>query len=388
MKTKEEVLSILKTHPNENTKESQFKKKFPEHYQILSTWIFPSDFKFTQKLFHYFNDDPELKLGLCPVCGKRCRFLSITREYSKYCSSECYGKDCDNWKIIEPINISKEEILNLLKEHPNGYIEEYKFRKIFPQYYIEIINWIFPKDFKWTQKLYHYLHNDRELKLGICPVCGKRCNFYRFGKGYKKHCSMKCKSLDPNIQNKTKRTCLKLYGKESYSQTEESKERIKKTTFQRYGVDCYAKTEESKEKAKKTCLERYGEICFSKTNEWSSKRRKKIKYDNLSFDSSWEVIIYQYCKENNILCEYQPNILFNYEYNGKKHKYQPDFLINDKIYEVKGNHFFEGDKMICPFDRNKDDLFEAKHQCMLSNNVIILTEYEINHINEFIKKEK
>ena len=77
MKTKEEVLSILKIHPNGNIEEPQFKKKFPEHYQILSTWEFPSDFKFTQKLFHYFNDDPELKLGLCPVCGKRCKFASF-----------------------------------------------------------------------------------------------------------------------------------------------------------------------------------------------------------------------------------------------------------------------------------------------------------------------
>ena len=41
MKTKEEVLSILKTHPNGNIEEPQFKKKFPEHYQILSTWDFP-----------------------------------------------------------------------------------------------------------------------------------------------------------------------------------------------------------------------------------------------------------------------------------------------------------------------------------------------------------
>ena len=45
MKTKEEVLSILKTHPNGNIEEPQFKKKFLEHYQILSTWNFPSDFR-------------------------------------------------------------------------------------------------------------------------------------------------------------------------------------------------------------------------------------------------------------------------------------------------------------------------------------------------------
>ena len=57
------------------------------------------------------------------------------------------------------------------------------------------------------------------------------------------------------------------------------------------------------------------------------------------------------------------------------------------LYEVKGDHFFDGDKMICPFDRSKDELFEAKHQCMLHNSVIFIRNNEIekikNNINIF-----
>ena len=93
MKTKEEVLSILKTHPNGNIEEFNFKKKFIELYQELSTWNFPTDFKFTQKLFHYFNDDPELKLGLCPVCGNRCKFKTFITGYCEHCSSKCSNND-------------------------------------------------------------------------------------------------------------------------------------------------------------------------------------------------------------------------------------------------------------------------------------------------------
>ena len=40
--------------------------------------------------------------------------------------------------------------------------------------------------------------------------------------------------------------------------------------------------------------------------------------------------------------------------------------------------------MICSYDRTKDDLYEAKYQCMIQNNVKIITdiiEYE-NYINE------
>ena len=123
---------------------------------------------------------------------------------------------------------------------------------------------------------------------------------------------------------------------------------------------------------------------YAQTNEFTKYHRKQIEYDDLTFDSSWEVIVYQYCKENNIPCEYQPDITFEYEYGGKEHYYHPDFLINGKLYEVKGDHFFDGDKMICPFDRSKDELFEAKHQCMLHNSVIFIRNNEIEKIKSNI----
>ena len=49
-------------------------------------------------------------------------------------------------------------------------------------------------------------------------------------------------------------------------------------------------------------------------------------------------------------------------------------------FEIKGDHFFKdknyNNKMICPFDHSQDALYEAKHQCMLKNNVIIITSTE------------
>ena len=112
MKTKEEVLSILKTHPNGNIEEPQFKKKFPEHYQILSTWNFPPEFKFTQKLFHYFNEDPELKLGLCPVCGNRCKFTKFNGGYLLHCSVKCKYLDPNTQLHREQTFIKKTLLLN------------------------------------------------------------------------------------------------------------------------------------------------------------------------------------------------------------------------------------------------------------------------------------
>ena len=135
---------------------------------------------------------------------------------------------------------------------------------------------------------------------------------------------------------------------------------------------------------KQTNIKKYGVYNYSKTTEFAKNRNKKIKYDNLTFDSSWEVDVYKFCMENNIPCEYQPNIQLEYEYDGKKHIYQPDFLINDKLYEVKGDHFFKDGKMINPYNNNRNKISDVKHQCMIKNNVIILTSYHINQIKQHI----
>ena len=38
-------------------------------------------------------------------------------------------------------------------------------------------------------------------------------------------------------------------------------------------------------------------------------------------------------------------------------------------------------KLINPFDRTQDGLYEAKHQCMLNNGVIILKVEDIKRLN-------
>ena len=67
-----------------------------------------------------------------------------------------------------------------------------------------------------------------------------------------------------------------------------------------------------------------------------------------------------------------------YYHNDKEYSYFPDFIIDEKYYEIKGLQFFynkdPNNQMINPYDRSKDDLYEAKHQCMLQNNVEIITD--------------
>ena len=65
-----------------------------------------------------------------------------------------------------------------------------------------------------------------------------------------------------------------------------------------------------------------------------------------------------------------------YDFEGKIHTYTPDFWLisDDRLIDVKGDHFLEDGKLINPFDRTLDGLYAAKQKCMIENNVeIILT---------------
>lgn len=111
------------------------------------------------------------------------------------------------------------------------------------------------------------------------------------------------------------------------------------------------------------------------------------------FSSSWELAYYIWLKDHNIEFEYQPKTYFLYNYLNIEHKYCPDFKINDRIIEIKGLQFFENHdptkRMICPYDRTQDDLYEAKQQCMIENNVEIITDCSeyINYINTIYGKD-
>lgn len=91
--TMEELKNFLNAKPV-YLQETKFSMKFPDEYVTLCSWKFPDGFTFQQKLYHYVNGDNMFRLGLCPTCGKRCRFKSFGRGYFEYCSKSCiYTKE-------------------------------------------------------------------------------------------------------------------------------------------------------------------------------------------------------------------------------------------------------------------------------------------------------
>lgn len=90
--SKDEVYAILKSNLMAYIQEPKFKNQFPYIYNDILKWSFPEEFSWSQKLYHYFNNDKDFNLGKCE-CGNRCTFRSFLYGYQKHCSQKCTHLD-------------------------------------------------------------------------------------------------------------------------------------------------------------------------------------------------------------------------------------------------------------------------------------------------------
>lgn len=331
-----------------------------------------------------------------------------------------------------------DKIQEAIRQHPNSWHRLLK-SKHFDLSIIESLDFYCPKvkgdEYKIMTKVY-WLFNGLE----DFPKCGNsKCNntfehhnVMSLVLGYRKNCCPQCAKDSDERKRLYAETCRKNYGVDNISQYEGTKRKkeqkalakygvkhvsqapkvkalIASTNRDRYGASVYLASEQGIAQRRETCLEKYGVDSFSKTalhkekmiianrknygTDWPQQNRdfmrnmqKRYVYCGLNFDSSIELAVYIWCKDNNISFEYQPNKVFYYEYNGSQHAYEPDFIINGKFVEIKGDHFFKKDgTMQNPYDHTQDSLYEAKHQCMLQNNVAILTSKDYKKYIDYVK---
>lgn len=178
----------------------------------------------------------------------------------------------------------------------------------------------------------------------------------------------------PEFQEKSKKTIQEKYGVDCYFSFKGFDEQRKQTLSEKYGKDSYAKTKNFREQYRQTCLEKYGVEHYSQSTDFAQNKKTIIYENNIKFESTWELEFFNICKSLDLFIK-RCDLSFEYEHDNKIHRYFPDFKVNDKIIEIKGPHFFKQDgTMQCPFDHSLDSLYEAKHQCMIKNNVIIIRE--------------
>ena len=141
----------------------------------------------------------------------------------------------------------------------------------------------------------------------------------------------------------------------------------------------------------------YGANNIAQTTYYHKNSHKKYtnpKYPDMTWATSWEFKVYDFLSENHIPFEYQPSIAIPFDCEGTHHTYHPDFKVGDRIVEVKGDNFFRineetgKEEMYLTWQGNLSDeeyewrckVMEAKHQCMLANNVIILRYSQVKNL--------
>lgn len=227
---------------------------------------------------------------------------------------------------------------------------------------------------------------ENAFQLGLVKEQIKKNNLDKYGVEYY--------SSTDECRQKVAATNLERYGAECYFASEQGKLKIQQTTLENFGVKYAFQSDVVKDKIKRTNLDKYGCESPMQNEEIRSKAASKYKYNDISFDSSTELAMYIYLTDSNIKFKFHTTKKLQYQHKEKTKAYFCDFeILTDnrlELVEIKGTHFFKEDgTMQNPYDHTQDDLYEAKHQCMLSNNVHILkdTSLCLQYIYKYIDEK-
>ena len=268
--------------------------------------------------------------GICLTCGKPTNFISMNKGYRKHCNKKCLNEDKD---------------VQLKRLNTN--LDKYGYKTSFSTKETQ-------DKVKQTIKEKYDVTNpfqSEQIKEKI-----KQNNIKKYG--------VENPQQRPDVQEKTKNTCLERYGTEYAIKSDEIQNKIKQTCINKYGVENVFASDYGKQKIKETCLQKYGCENPQQNREIQIKTLSHYKYNDINFDSSWELAVYIYCIDYNIYIEREPIRLEYINSKGKKSYYFPDFMINNQIIEIKGPQFL---------DENGNLKNKEKQQCMKENNVFLWT---------------
>lgn len=225
-----------------------------------------------------------------------------------------------------------------------------------------------------------------------CEKCGEKTEIRRFLFEHKtlKYCE-RCtriknaggleeyRKIRLLAAKKSNETQIKRYGAVGNGNPEANKKRMA-TIKERYGDDFYynvfhqaalRRTDEerslSNEKRRKTMKETYG-------REFNKHVHAYYKYNEVLFDSSWEVYFYAYCIDNAINIKREPYGIEYFLKDGSKHKYYPDFEIPCGLVEIKSS-----------FKMNLE--LDEKKECMKSNRVILIDDERIKFFKNYFEQK-
>ena len=148
--------------------------------------------------------------------------------------------------------------------------------------------------------------------------------------------------------------------------------------------------------AQQSCLKKYGvSNVFQREDvkkDLRQKQSRRREFEGRCFDSTWEIYVYFYFRENNI--PFQTQIPLEYQdFYGTKHIYFCYFYREDtkEYIEIKNPEMLdENGNLKLLYDKNnpnateKQKLLDAKSRCMKEHNVIIISD--ISFYQQYFKK--
>lgn len=180
----------------------------------------------------------------------------------------------------------------------------------------------------------------------------------------------------PDIEAQRIKKVNELYGVDYYFQTNEFKTKFKLICNQKYGVDNPLQVSTIREKGEQTCLDKYGVKHYTQSIEYHKKARKLYSYNDIKFDSLWEVAVYIYYTYLGYLVIRCP-VKFQYFINNKEHYYFPDFSINGKLVEIKGDHLINKDYELIDFYNEGQEIIDCKNKLIKDNSIEIWAYNEV-----------
>lgn len=328
-----------------------------------------------------------------------------------YCLYLIRYLDKDNFILIEStemnytkeqIELFKTEIKTLITNYPKSYYFLIQKKPYLLDFINENTSWIDNNDgIKFNGRIFFLLNDIKEYPK--CEMCGKplikSMKANKKSEDYIRHCSAKCANNNPVSKERLRATNLKKYGVEIVSQSNKVKETYRKHMEEKYGkgiVNSFqakevieklektkllkygSKTYNNRHKSEQTCLKKYGVRVSSQAKSVIQKNIRKhcYRYNNVIFDSTWEVAYYIWLKDHNIQFVYHPKSIKYFDKDNKSHWYHPDFLVENQLIEIKGDDQFDKNgNMIDKIDSSKNYIAKAKQQCILGKDISIYLNY-------------
>ena len=271
----EDVKSFLSDKSNYNfLREMSFSRHFNHLYSLLCNWNFPQDFKFTQKLYHFFSNDMNFELGICPICKSRCKFLSFYEGYTKFCSKKCAYASPDRMESIFKTNLERYGV-------------------------------------KMSSMLPEYVEKQKQT--------------------YKQKTGYDFPMQNPDIQIKSIETNIKKRGVKYILQDDTSKEKAKLCKKEKYGVSSYSKTDKFKEQLNEQNKERVNKIFSTKKNNTSNSSKIEEQFSQYLSEQNYKFIRNYYSKQYPYHCDfYLPDYDLYIEIQGNWTHGKHPFNKNDK----------------------------------------------------------